>query len=149
MSETDCVFCRIITGEEPAQFIDRWPDAVAIRPLNPVTTGHTLVIPKAHVPDFVADPVVTGAVMARAAELAANLGVFPANLITSAGREATQSVFHLHIHLVPRKENDGLKLPWSKATVADFAMNAPIVHVQEPVTRIVPVPVLPENWIRR
>jgi histidine triad (HIT) family protein len=65
-----------------------------------------------HVEDFLTEPLVTAVVMARAAELAATLRMRPANLITSAGREATQSVFHLHIHLVPRKANDGLALPW-------------------------------------
>jgi histidine triad (HIT) family protein len=55
-----------------------------------------------------ADPAVSAAAMRAASELA----VAPCNLITSAGREATQSVFHLHLHVVPRRENDRLALPW-------------------------------------
>lgn len=107
-----CVFCRIINGDEVAHWIAWWEDAVAFVPLNPVVEGHVLVVPAAHVADFTEDPAITGATFARAAELAQRLNCRVANLITSAGREATQSVFHLHVHLVPRKANDGLALPW-------------------------------------
>lgn len=107
-----CVFCQIVAGNSPATVVESWPDALAIVPLGPVTEGHVLVIPRAHVRDFVEDPVVTAATMARAAQLAQTYDIAPANLITSAGREATQSIFHLHVHVVPRRENDGLALPW-------------------------------------
>ena len=115
-----CVFCGIIAGTEPATIVRRWPDAIAVVPLGPVVAGHLLVIPTAHVRDALTNPDVTAATMRRAAELAPH----PCNLITSAGREATQSVFHLHVHIVPRAVDDGLALPWysgrrSKSTVAD------------------------------
>lgn len=103
-----CPFCEIVAGTAPATFVRRWPDAVAIVPLGPVVDGHVLVIPTAHVADATEDPVVSAAVMARAAEIATP----PCNLITSAGVEATQSVFHLHVHVVPRAVDDGLALPW-------------------------------------
>ncbi|MET4921133.1 HIT domain-containing protein [Streptomyces sp. PSRA5] len=105
-----CVFCDINTGLAPATFVHEWYDAIAILPLNPVIAGHTLVIPKRHVADFVEDPDVSAATSRRAAQLAADMG--PCNLITSRGREATQSVFHLHMHIVPRSDGDGLALPW-------------------------------------
>lgn len=108
----DCVFCRIIAGEEPATFIRRWPDAVAILPLKPVTDGHTLVIPAVHATDWTEVPSVSATAMWRASELAYDMAFNPSNLITSAGVEATQSVFHLHLHIVPRAGNDGLALPW-------------------------------------
>src|SRR5690606_9814475 len=103
-----CVFCEIVAEREPATFVRRWPDAVAIVPLNPVTDGHLLVIPRPHVRDASESPHVAGLTMARAAEIARP----PFNIITSAGREATQSVWHLHLHIVPRREDDGLALPW-------------------------------------
>lgn len=106
-----CVFCEIIAGREPAVMVRLWPDAIAIVPLNPVVEGHWLVIPRACVPDYTTDPIVTAITMARAAELGATRKV-ASNLITSAGRAASQSVWHLHAHLVPRVENDGLALPW-------------------------------------
>lgn len=106
----ECVFCRIVAGTAPATVVEDWPDAMAIVPLDPVTPGHLLLLPKRHVRDFTEDPQVSAAVMARAAELA----VSPANLITSAGSEATQTVWHLHLHVVPRRAGDGLALPWTE-----------------------------------
>lgn len=112
MSEDPCPFCEINTGRAPATFVREWSDAIAIVPLNPVVDGHLLVIPKTHVTDFVADPGVSAATMLRAASLAGEYPAGSMNLITSRGVAATQSVFHLHLHLVPRAENDGLALPW-------------------------------------
>lgn len=111
MSES-CVFCRIVDNETPAQIVWEWDDAIAIVPLGPVVDGHILVIPKDHVADFAEDPAVTAATMGRASELATRLGLGACNVITSRGREATQSVFHLHLHVVPRAAGDGLALPW-------------------------------------
>lgn len=107
-----CIFCEIVEGRSPATIVHQWADAIAIIPLGPVVAGHTLVIPRIHVRDFAESPAVTADTMACAAELTGLLKLTPANLITSAGREATQSVFHLHVHIVPRAENDGLALPW-------------------------------------
>jgi histidine triad (HIT) family protein len=104
-----CVFCDIVAGRAPADIFHEWDDALAIVPLNPVTPGHLLVIPKIHVADVGHDPEISAATMRRAAELAASQWC---NVITSRGRVATQSVFHLHLHIVPRAENDGLALPW-------------------------------------
>lgn len=106
-----CVFCRIVVGDEPTTLVREWPDALAFVPLKPVVEGHTLVVPKEHVPDFTADPEASALAMYRAAELVQWTN-HPMNLITSKGREATQSVLHLHLHLVPRSEGDGLALPW-------------------------------------
>lgn len=107
-----CPFCEINTGRAPATFVHEWSDAIAIVPLNPVVEGHTLVIPKTHVTDFADNPDVSGATARRAAQLCRDLDLTHANLITSRGVHATQSVFHLHLHLLPRAENDGLALPW-------------------------------------
>lgn len=107
-----CPFCDIVAGRAPAEIVREWPETLAIVPLGPVTDGHLLVIPKAHVADFVSDPATSATTMLRAADLAGGYPAGAMNLITSRGREATQSVFHLHLHLVPRAENDGLALPW-------------------------------------
>ncbi|MGN7139043.1 HIT family protein [Streptomyces pseudogriseolus] len=114
MPEQPCPFCEINTGRAPATFVHEWSDAIAIVPLNPVVDGHTLVIPKRHVTDFVVHPDVSASVMRRAAQLAGDYPAGSMNLITSRGRDATQSVFHLHLHLVPRSEGDGLPLPWHR-----------------------------------
>lgn len=105
-----CAFCAIVAGEAPATMVAEWPDAVAFRPLTPVTPGHALVVPRQHVADAAEDPEVFAATARRAAELA---GQSPSsNIITSAGLAATQSVFHLHVHVVPRTADDGLMVPW-------------------------------------
>lgn len=104
----DCAFCQIVAGLIPATIVREWDDALAFVPLGPVVEGHTLVIPKQHVRDAAENPDVSAVTMRAASELA----VPPFNVITSAGIEATQSVFHLHLHVVPRQVNDGLALPW-------------------------------------
>lgn len=109
----ECPFCAIIRGEADAMMVAAWPDAVAFHPLKPVTNGHTLVVPTEHVADFIVAPEVTAATMRRAATLADTLPVHQWNLITSCGTDATQTVFHFHIHLVPRRTGDGLALPWT------------------------------------
>lgn len=110
---SECVFCNIVAGVAPATILKEWTDTIAIVPLNPVTVGHALVLPKLHVPQASHDPIVTGVTFARAAQLALGASVWPYNLITSAGKGATQTVFHLHVHLVPRRKGDGLMLPWT------------------------------------
>lgn len=107
-----CVFCEIAAGTAPATVVRDWGDVLAIVPLGPVTEGHVLVIPRAHVADAGEDPEVSARTMACAAEL---MGELPAaNIITSRGAVATQSVFHLHLHVVPRRAGDGLALPWTR-----------------------------------
>lgn len=113
MTNDPCIFCEIVAGRSPAALVHEWDDDIAFVPLNPVTPGHTLVVPRKHVDDFSVDPEASSATMYRASQLISwRAPVEAFNLITSRGREATQSVFHLHIHLVPRKKNDGLALPW-------------------------------------
>jgi len=107
--DPDCVFCDIVAGDSPADIVTEWLDTIAFVPLNPVTEGHVLIVPRRHVRDALDVPAVTAATMKRAAEYAEH----PCNLITSAGAAATQTVFHLHIHVVPRRADDGLALPWT------------------------------------
>ncbi|MGW9211781.1 HIT family protein [Embleya sp. NPDC055664] len=108
----NCAFCAIAVGEAPAVIIREWPDAFAVRPRGGgVNNGHVFVLPRVHVADAGTDPEVTAAVMRRAAELMAEHPA--ANIITSKGKAASQSVLHLHVHVVPRQEDDRLPLPWT------------------------------------
>lgn len=111
LDQDTCVFCAIVAGTAPATVVREWPGVIAIRPRGGVHPGHVLVIPRVHVADAGVDPVVSGLTMAAAAELMAELPA--ANIITSRGAAATQTVFHLHIHVVPRAIGDGLPLPWT------------------------------------
>lgn len=119
----DCPFCAIISGTAPGLTPVRWEDAVVIEPLHPVTDGHVLIVPRQHVRDATENQHITALTMRRAAQylqLEPWPGVHPlqaANIITSIGAEATQTVMHLHLHIIPRREGDGLLLPWSNQEV--------------------------------
>jgi histidine triad (HIT) family protein len=135
-----CPFCEIAAMRAPARFVYTWPDALAFIPLNPVVDGHLLVIPRRHVTDFAADPEVSAATMRRAAEAASGIRPDgPMNLITSWGAEATQSVFHLHLHLVPRAEGDGLALPWYSGKRRKSGVTVNVTPAPPSPPRVVPV----------
>lgn len=118
MTDAPCIFCQIAAGEAPADTVNRNGQTITFRPLNPVTPGHLLVIPRRHVTDALFDSSVTSLVMMSAVVTANRMRKFhpeyeSVNFITSVGVPATQSVFHLHIHIVPRHDGDGLHLPWT------------------------------------
>lgn len=115
---TDCVFCpsnwdNLDIVERPLHEQEfgagRW---LIINPLNPVTEGHVLVICSEHSQDASEDVYLAGDLMLLAADYVRKQGI-QANIITSIGPDATQSVFHTHVHIVPRTPDDGLCLPWS------------------------------------
>jgi histidine triad (HIT) family protein len=103
-----CPFCD---WDGPVLF--EWGSAFVIEPLNPVVPGHALAIPRRHVPSADPLPFVTGPTFATAVMYARHAGLASYNLISSVGAPATQTVFHLHVHVVPRREGDGLALPWT------------------------------------
>ena len=107
-----CVFCDIVNDREFAVVVARGGHDMIIEPLNPVVPGHVLVIPHKHVTDATDDPAVTARTFQSAAWFTKNRGPKHFNLITSVGMLATQSVPHLHIHIIPRSQDDGLMLPW-------------------------------------
>ena len=104
------MFCKIIRGTEPADI--RWQGAhvVAFTPLNPHAPGHVLFVPRIHVKDATENLAITAYTMEQASAWAK--GMPAANVITSIGRAATQSIGHLHIHVIPRSQNDGLRAGW-------------------------------------
>ena len=121
MSETgDCLFCGIVAGDVPAQIVDSDDATIAFMDINPATRGHALVIPRAHTADLIeigdAD---LAATMVAARRLAARMRetLQPAgfNLVNACGAAAWQTVFHFHVHVVPRYEGDPLELPWVPA----------------------------------
>jgi histidine triad (HIT) family protein len=121
---SDCAFCQIVASTAPATVLADGVMTLAIVPLNPVTEGHFLVLPKAHVTDAIDDPAITATVMRDASQWVRLFAdrddrYRSVNFITSVGRPATQSVFHLHIHVVPRRPDDGLALPWHSGKVTD------------------------------
>jgi histidine triad (HIT) family protein len=112
----DCPFCAIAQGEdESVEVICEEESWLAFFPMAPATPGHTLVIPREHVHDlWVADPHLAEELTNAAIRVgrAIDMAIEPEgmNLITSAGEAAEQSVFHLHLHLVPRWSDDALDI---------------------------------------
>lgn len=104
-----CPFCNY---SGPSAILERGANSFVIEPINPVAPGHVLVVPYDHVQDFCGRLDLTLEVM-RHATLYARNNLGECNLITSRGPAASQSVWHLHVHLVPRTLGDGLALPWS------------------------------------
>lgn len=108
----DCVFCQIADGNAPAKVLWHSSRSMIIVPLDPVTPGHVIALPYVHVENFSEDWLISAEVLESVFQYSRNLGI-DYNIITSSGRDATQSVFHLHIHIVPRRPGDGLSLPWT------------------------------------
>lgn len=117
---TDCIFCAIACGDAPARRVAETERTVAFLDLNPATRGHALVVPRSHARDLhdvdphdLAEVATTAQRVAAAA--VAELGAAGVNLVQSSGAAAFQTVFHLHVHVVPRYPDDGLVLPWTPA----------------------------------
>ncbi len=115
--EPDCIFCKIVAGELPGTIVDEDERTIAFMDINPATRGHALVIPRKHARDLLEiEPDELAAVAVAAQRLAARvserLGADGVNLINSCGSAAWQTVFHFHIHVIPRYEGDPLQLPW-------------------------------------
>jgi histidine triad (HIT) family protein len=116
-ADPDCLFCKIVAGEIPSTRVDEDERTVAFMDINPATPGHLLVIPREHSADLLEVPEEDlDAVMRMARKLAGRvlerLGADGVNLLNSCGREAWQTVFHFHIHVIPRYAGDPLRLPW-------------------------------------
>ena len=107
MRDPDCLFCKIVAGELPATRVREDERTVAFMDINPATRGHLLVVPREHARDLLELPGEDLAACAAAAqELAARvserLGADGVNLLNSCGRVAWQTVFHFHLHVIPR-----------------------------------------------
>ncbi|HEV3092961.1 MAG TPA: HIT family protein [Solirubrobacteraceae bacterium] len=117
MNQPDCIFCKIVAGELPATIVDEDEQTLAFMDINPATRGHALVVPRAHATDLLEiEPDQLAAVSAAAQRLAKRvrerLGADGVNVINSCGAAAWQTVFHFHLHVIPRYEGDPLRLPW-------------------------------------
>jgi histidine triad (HIT) family protein len=116
----DCIFCRILAGEIPSYAVAESDRAYAFADINPATRGHTLVIPRTHasdIHDIAQADLAACALLAQdvAARAVQRLGAAGVNLLNSAGASAWQTVFHFHIHVIPRYSGDPLRLPWTPA----------------------------------
>jgi len=112
----DCIFCAIVAGAAPAAVVHDDDDTLAFMDINPVSRGHVLVVPKKHYRNlYDVDPEAAAAVMRTTVHVAravrAALQPDGMNLFQSNERAAFQSVFHFHVHIIPRWIGDELRLP--------------------------------------
>jgi histidine triad (HIT) family protein len=117
MADPSCVFCKIVAGELPSSVVDEDERTIAFMDIAPATRGHALVIPRAHSADLLAiepEDLCAAAVAAKrlAGRMRERLGADGVNLLNACGSAAWQTVFHFHIHVIPRYVGDPLRLPW-------------------------------------
>jgi len=115
--DPDCVFCKIVAGELPATVVGEDERTLSFMDINPATRGHALVVSREHVADLLEigqeDLAAIGAAAKRLAARAKEaLGADGVNLLNSCGAAAWQTVFHFHVHVIPRYRDDPLRLPW-------------------------------------
>ena len=113
----DCIFCRIVAKQIPASVIHEDEHTLAFMDLGQVNPGHVLVATKAHVENvFGLDETQAGALFRTVAKIArasrAAFGAPGMNLFQANGKAGAQTVFHFHMHVLPRWEDDGMSLVW-------------------------------------
>lgn len=112
-----CVFCKIIAGQIPATVVYQDEHTIAFMDIGAVNAGHVLVVAKPHVENvFGLDDTLAAAVMRTTVRVAravrAAFAPDGVNLFQANGAAAEQTVFHFHIHVLPRRHGDGMKLVW-------------------------------------
>jgi len=120
MADPDCVFCKIIAGQLPGQIVAQDERTVSFMDISPATRGHTLVVPRRHVRDLYeidGEDLVAVALAAQRLAIRARdrLHADGVNLLNSCAAAAWQTVFHFHVHVIPRYRDDPLRLPWNPA----------------------------------
>jgi len=121
----DCLFCSIIAGTTPAQIVLDTPDVVGFLDIRPVFKGHTLIVPRAHVPTMVEmtdDVMIPLFGAARSVASAVRTAFDAQGSFVAVNNVVSQSVPHLHVHVVPRTKGDGLRgFFWPRTKYADTA----------------------------
>ena len=130
MKKDDCIFCKIAAGEIPSRKIYEDKDLIAIMDLNPTSKGHSLIIPKEHCTNiYDIDEDIAAKVMKTAKKLATKMTVAlncdGFNLLQNNGETAGQTMFHFHIHLIPRyKDADNNMLKFTSVSFSDEEMDS-------------------------
>ncbi len=120
----NCIFCKIANGEIPAATLYEDEDFRVILDLGPASKGHALILPKQHaanlfdLPDELAAKVMPLAKQI-ASKLQKGLGADGINVVQNNGEAAGQTVFHFHLHLIPRYQNDTVNVTWTPGTLPE------------------------------
>lgn len=123
----NCIFCKIAKGEIPSTTLYEDEDFKVILDLSPAADGHALIIPKAHYANlYELDDTLASKVLVLAKEMAIKmtnaLGCDGFNIVQNNGEVAGQTVFHFHMHLIPRYGNDAVGEMWEKQEISDTYM---------------------------
>lgn len=130
MKKDDCIFCKIAAGEIPSRKIYEDKDLIAIMDLSPTSKGHSLIIPKEHYTNiYDIDEEIAGKIMKTAKKLATKMTVAlncdGFNLLQNNGETAGQTMFHFHMHLIPRyKDADNNMLKFTSVSFSDEEMDS-------------------------
>ena len=116
-ADPNCIFCKVVAGELPSEQIDSDERTVTVMDINPATRGHAVVITRTHAENLseVTDEDALAAMQSARRvidRMRATLEPAGFNILHNIGRAAWQSIFHFHVHVVPRYEDDPLELPW-------------------------------------
>jgi histidine triad (HIT) family protein len=117
VADPDCIFCKVVAGEIPGEIVDSDERTITVMDINPATRGHVVVIPRDHSKDLLeVSEEDLAATMAAVRRMIVRMQetIRPAgfNVLNNMGRAAWQSIFHFHMHVIPRYEDDPLQLPW-------------------------------------
>ena len=125
---SDCIFCKIANGEIPSRTVYEDADFRAFLDMGPATKGHTLLVPKAHyanlfeMPDDLLEK--TGKTVKKvAAMMKEKLGAEGFNVVQNNGELAGQTVFHFHVHLIPRYTGDSQMIGWKPGKPTDAELD--------------------------
>ena len=124
MKDNDCIFCKIASGEIPSICVYENDEFKVFLDLGPATKGHCLVIPKEHYKDIfdIPDDVLAKAhcvAKSVASILVEKLGATGVNIVQNNGSDAGQTMFHFHIHVIPRYEGDNAGFGWNEGELSD------------------------------
>jgi histidine triad (HIT) family protein len=129
--DPNCIFCKVVAGEIPAEVIDSDEPTLTVMDINPATRGHVVVMTRAHVDNLLElgdeDLLAVMHTVRRVTELLRRrLQPDGFNILHNIGRAAWQSIFHFHMHVIPRYKDDPLQLPWlpEPADPAELAKTA-------------------------
>lgn len=124
MTDHNCIFCKILAGDIPSAVVYEDDDFKVILDVGPAAKGHMLILPKEHYADIMAMPeelVAKAFILAKkmATKMESVLGCDGINVVQNNHEAAGQTVFHFHIHLIPRMKHDKVDVTWKPGTLTD------------------------------
>jgi len=129
MADPDCIFCKIVAGDIPSERVYEDEACIAFLDINPIAPGHALLVPRAHCADLLDAPPETLAALLAAAPTVARAVMAATdgegfNVFQFNGACSGQEVFHLHVHIIPRRPGDGVSYQWRQGTYGEGEMAA-------------------------